>query len=456
MKRIASLILFIMLASILVACGGGEGDGGGQATESPPAAEEPPAGETGTEASPEASPDDEAAAPDATPADGVTAGAGAVDLSNVTCEEGLTWWHAIQEGSGEEQFVQGKAQEFTEQTGVDVTLLNVQFTELPRTFIQSVPAGQGPDLVYGPNDWIGQFAEGGFIADLTEQVDTSEYLENAAEAVTYNGSVYGVPERVEALTQYYNTAILDEPLQSFEDTQERAGQLEEGQYVLAYDIGNAYFSFPFLYAVGGELFDEQGNFALTEEAATEWLTALRDLQQNANLPPEITGPAASALFSGGQAGATFSGPWEIQNLAQAGVDFEWQLAKLPQVNGQDARPFLGTYAFYVSSQSPCQEAATTFGRWMSSVETELEWVEEVEIGHLPAIQAAYDDPALANNEVILAFQEQAETSTPFPNVPEISVVWDPAANAINQVLSGTDPAAAAQEMIRAIEAGIGE
>jgi len=44
-----------------------------------------------------------------------------------------------------------------------VNQVPVDFNNLQNKFLTAAPQGQGPDIVIGPHDWIGQFAKAGLI-----------------------------------------------------------------------------------------------------------------------------------------------------------------------------------------------------------------------------------------------------------------------------------------------------
>lgn len=66
-------------------------------------------------------------------------------------------------------------------------------------FLSAVAAGDPPDLVYANRDQIGTFASRGAILPLDaciegEGIDTSQYNESALNQVTFNDSIYAIPE----------------------------------------------------------------------------------------------------------------------------------------------------------------------------------------------------------------------------------------------------------------------
>jgi arabinogalactan oligomer / maltooligosaccharide transport system substrate-binding protein len=171
------------------------------------------------------------------------------------------------------------------------------------------------------------------------------------------------------------------------------------------------------------------------------------------MPKEVTREAAKALFIGGKSGAYFSGPWDVADIKKGQT--EWKLAKLPQVSGNDAKPFLGVKLLYISSKSTCQEAALAFAASFTNAQTELSWVTKTNPAHLPAWKSTYDDAALKDNPATHGFRSQAESSVPFPNIPAMGQVWTPAGDALTAVLNqGTAPDAAAKKMIATIKENI--
>src|SRR4051794_11116799 len=66
-------------------------------------------------------------------------------------------------------------------------------------FLSSVASGQPPEIIYANRDQIGTFASRGAIMPLSdcikgEGIDTSVFNQSALDQVTFDGTVYGVPE----------------------------------------------------------------------------------------------------------------------------------------------------------------------------------------------------------------------------------------------------------------------
>ena len=70
-------------------------------------------------------------------------------------------------------------------------------------------------------------------------------------------------------------------------------------------------------------------------------------------------------------------------------------------------------------------------------------------GCAPAKESCYDDPAVAQDDMVMAMYETAQNAVPMPNIPEMDVMWTVAENLLVDInMSGKDveeSAKAAQE-----------
>ncbi|MCB2481292.1 extracellular solute-binding protein, partial [Listeria monocytogenes] len=56
--------------------------------------------------------------------------------------------------------------EFQQQTGVKVDLVQKVSGDIRTDFVSQVPTGQGPDVIIGANDWTGEFVNNGVVATV--------------------------------------------------------------------------------------------------------------------------------------------------------------------------------------------------------------------------------------------------------------------------------------------------
>ncbi|HHT40423.1 MAG TPA: extracellular solute-binding protein, partial [Actinomyces sp.] len=85
------------------------------------------------------------------------------------------------------------AEAYTEATGTDVELVVKDNDQMRSEFATQVPTGQGPDIAFGANDWIGEFVNNGLISPVELGDKAGEFSEGSVAAFTFDGQVYGVP-----------------------------------------------------------------------------------------------------------------------------------------------------------------------------------------------------------------------------------------------------------------------
>src|SRR5262249_17417243 len=105
----------------------------------------------------------------------------------LACAHPLAIWPSL--STDVTQYLENEAKEFQQDTSVSAKFLDVPLDELQKKFIESVPGGQGPDILIGPNEWAGVLSEGGLVADLTGKVDASKFIDVTVKAATYKGKL---------------------------------------------------------------------------------------------------------------------------------------------------------------------------------------------------------------------------------------------------------------------------
>ena len=96
------------------------------------------------------------------------------------------------------------ATKWGEAQGITVAV-QVVANEIQSTFVTANQAGNGPDVVLGAHDWIGNLVQNSSISpvQLTEAAK-SNIAEVALNAVTYDGQTYAVPYAMETLALFVN------------------------------------------------------------------------------------------------------------------------------------------------------------------------------------------------------------------------------------------------------------
>lgn len=352
--------------------------------------------------------------------------------------ESLVIWHSWQDAEAEllDAWVVNYSQMMGE---FEVELRFVPFDDLRATYENAAATGEGPDLLIGQADWAGPLADASLILPITDLVaDTDlegQITETAWGLMGYDGDLYGVPVTLDGVALYYNRDIVDEDdlPEDIEEMLELGEDLTEGDDVGLLFNNGFYQSVGIYFALGGQLFDDEGNNLWnTDEAAVDFLTIHKNVFDN--YPEFVTGD--NALFREGRAGMILDGSWNLGTYTEDLGD-SLGVTTLPEVDGEPWSPFFGGKGFYINSTTENVDAALGFLTYVTSPEG-LALGAEI-AGHIPPAEGIEVPDA---NQAV--FAEQFALGTPLPTSPTMGAYWEPMGNAITAVTEGgEDPQVAA-------------
>ncbi len=455
--RLTLLAVLTIMSLLIAACGQSSTSG----TAGTSATTAPAAGDTGTSATTAPAAGDAGAEATTAPATEATAAPAADEptpeptAAPVALGSGgtkVTIWHGWQGVYLEE--ITKLFGEYAEENNITIELVRqAQITDKAQV---AVPSGQGPDLLGWVNDQIGNFALSEIIVPVDEYGINADYLQQnftevAANAVTFDGKIYGVPESMEALTFIYNKALIQEG-DLPKDTDALLAQAKEynaansGQYLFVYNARNdAYFAAPWFQGAGVEIVNGEGETTLGSEAG---VAAGQLIQQFSTImPKEIDYNTADTLFKEGKAAIIMNGPWSVADYQKLGLDIG--LATLPVVSssGQPAKPFVGVKMLAMANNAKQPEAAAEVMKYWGSAEVQARLAQANK--QVPANAAAQDQ--VKNDPIIAGFIAQASNGVPSPNSPVMSAMWDPMGKTVESIWNGANPQEAVEAGAAAFE-----
>ena len=149
------------------------------------------------------------------------------------------------------------AADFEKDFGIKVEVQQVNFGQIKPNFLTAAPAGEGPDVIIGAHDWIGELAANGLLEPIPFLPDADKFYESALGAFTYNGKLVGVPYAIESLGIIYNKDLVDEVPTTMAQLEEMAEEVADDEVVgFVYNVPDFYFSFPFIGGKGGYIFKD--------------------------------------------------------------------------------------------------------------------------------------------------------------------------------------------------------
>lgn len=352
------------------------------------------------------------------------------------------------------------AKQFEKEYGIPVEVTEVGFGDIRPNFSVSAPTGEGPDLIVGAHDWVGELARNGLLEPIElSAAEREQFIPVALQGFTYGGKLYGVPYAIEAIAIIYNKDLVPTPPKTFDELLAIARKLTDRskkRYGFLYPNSDPYHSFPFLSANGGYIFRFTGqgfdpkDVGVDNPGAIAGARIIQRLAVEGLVPKGTDYQTMQGLFTQGQVGMIMTGPWEIDNVKKAGI--RYGVAKIPTFNGRVARPFVGAQGFMVNKFSPNKLLAMEFlRRFIMTKEGQLAiWKEDPRI---PALKAAYEE--VASNPDIAAFGASAADGIPMPNIPEMAVVWGALGDKLTLIVNGEqDPESAMRDAARQIRDAI--
>jgi arabinogalactan oligomer/maltooligosaccharide transport system substrate-binding protein len=409
-------LLFTLLVAIALVLAGCPGSGG---------AAQQPAPTTAPAAAPaEPTPTTAEAAPTAAPAAGTASAAAGPTL---------TIWADDTRAPVLEEL--GAA--FQNEYGVQIVVTQKAFGSIRDDLKVTGPAGEGPDIIIGAHDWLGELVENGLLAKIDLGDAADQFLPAAVQAFTYDGALYGMPYATENVAFVYNTDLVTEPPTTWSEVTELAAQLEEADSVpQGYIIqeSDPYHFFPIMTSFGGYVFGltDQGynpeDVGIDSEGSIAAATWLDEMYKAGHLK---TGAAVNydimhAQFGKGEAAMMITGPWALPTIRESGVPYA--VTNIPGET-QEAQPFLGVQGFMISQFSKDPLLAQTFLQEYVANEATMQAIFDAD----PRPSAFIPVREKITDKDLAAFAAAGANGLPMPAIPEMSAVWSAWGNALTLI-----------------------
>lgn len=350
--------------------------------------------------------------------------------------------------------------QFEEEYGIPVRVQEMPFGDIRDNLGVVAPTGEGPDIIIGAHDWLGQLVTDGLLMEI-DIAEESLFLESALDAFTWEGKRYAIPYAIEAIGLFYNKDLVgDTPPDSFEELIAIGEKLkEEGKYALVMPQPDPYHTYPFFSALGGYVFAEDENgvlnpldVGLANEGAVKGFKLFERLLDEGIMARATAYDTMMSLFQNGDAAFMITGPWAFGDVRSAGVNYGF--TRVPSIEGQYGRPFVGAQGFMLSAFTENEVLASIFlNEFVATKDTMLAIYEQDPrpTAFLPAAEIINQDPDMRG------VMEAAEYGVPMPAIPAMNAVWTAWSDALELVINGqSTPEAAIKDAVEQIVATIKE
>ena len=353
------------------------------------------------------------------------------------------------------------AKSWGQEQGITVAV-QIVANDLQPAFITANQAGNGPDIVMGAHDWIGNLVQNSAIRPVVLSPEAeANYSDIALKAVTYDGQIYATPYAVECLGLFVNKALTQVTEPATIEEMVEAGTAAGTELILSQAVdekGDAYNMEPIYTAAGGYLFGKNpdGSYnskdlGIGKEGSIRAAEKIGQLGKQGVLRKSVTAANHISLFTDAKAPYLISGPWALADIKKAGIDY--QLTRIPgfgDIEGSQARPFAGVNCFYVASNGKNKAFAETF---VADAAKDMTFAASMfPSNELPPAQKDLAEKLRAEQPDMVTFADMSAQADPMPAIPAMSSVWEPFGRAQANIVAGAAPAstmAGVGETIRA-------
>ncbi len=323
---------------------------------------------------------------------------------------------------------------FKDEYGVEVVVENI--SGIRDQFLVAAPAGEGPDIIVIAHDQLAALVASGLAAEMDLGAKAGEFVEEAVNAFKYEGKQYGMPYATENLGFFYNTDYVEIPPTTWQEVYDvskaliDAGTVEYGM-VLA---GTSYDAYPWMTSQGGYIFglDANGDYnpsdvGVGSEGMIKFGQMALDWVNDGILSNNTDNTTAKSMFKDGTVAFMMNGPWEINNLREAGTPFA--VAAFPD----GGAPFMGVQGFVVNAFSENILLAQAFlTEYVATTDAMMALYEADP--RVPAYKPALE---LMDDPELIKIAEAGANAQPMPGIPEMGKVWGDWGNALTFVLDGS-------------------
>ena len=356
--------------------------------------------------------------------------------------------------------LEGLGADFEAEFGIPVVVNQLGFGDIRDQFKTAGPAGEGPDMIIGAHDWLGELAVNGLLAEIDVSDVADQFLASALSAFVYEGVQYGLPYAAENVAFIRNADLVPDNPETWDDVREVSEALiadGASSYGFIMFDNNPYHFFPIQTAFGGYVFGlteagyDPSDVGMDSEGSIAAGAYLEGYVSDGLMPSGIDYDVMHTMFESGDAAMIITGPWAIPRIAESEVNFV--VDNIPAGPGGSAKPFLGVQGFMISAFSENKILAEAFLFDYIATDATMQSMYNAD----PRPPALLETRGSIDDEIMLGFVAAGAEGLAMPAIPEMSSVWSAWGDAMNLVRTGESSAedafGNAGEQIRALIAG---
>ena len=289
----------------------------------------------------------------------------------------------------------------------------------------------GMDILGADVTWTAEFAEAGWIRELTPQqaaAATKDTLQKPIDTATWKDKLYGIPRTTNVQLLWYRKSLVPKPPATWDEMLQQAQALkDQGK---PYQIGFTAAQYEgyvvtinnLVKGFGGRFVNEDSTAPAVDEKAVEALTLLQKAATSGLVSSSLSNaqePEVFADLSGERSAFSLNWPYVLSAMREAKPELVDDLGYAPYPSvaaGAPTTTTLGGMNYAISTYSRHPDESFEAAMCMRNEKNGLS--AAIDAGDVPALGTIFDDPAFIEaypmKDVILA---QLETAQPRPISP---------------------------------------
>jgi ABC-type glycerol-3-phosphate transport system substrate-binding protein len=316
-----------------------------------------------------------------------------------------------------------------------------------------------PDLIDVANSWNPILAQGNLVQNLSSRgLDTSDWLPNSLATAEYQGQLYGVPFRSEAIAQIWNKDLFQQVgldpstgPQTWDDLVSMATKANHpsdyyGYGLIAGDPGNTFFRLAtFIWANGGDVISSDYSQATCNQpACVEAVQFYTDLATKYHVAPDTALTATTeqmdGLFVAGKLALYETGQYILPNIQQNAPTLNWGAE--PTIKRQTVAGPLGGWNWVIPKGAPNADAAWQLVSFMSQPSNMADIA--VDNGVFPSRQSALGDARFQDPQ-LAPFAQQLQYARATPPIQQWNDVQQAFVTAVQGIIAGQNDVQSAMD-----------
>ncbi len=397
-KKLMAVILSVVMAMGLVACGTANTDNGGNnADSSDKAVDEPTKNDTKTAAE---------------------------------SGDAITFWY-MGDGSTE---IEPLISKFTEETGIEVNIQSVPWGSLSEKLLTAISSQSGPDVMQTAVSRTAQLVDANAIIDMTDYIDSTDtfskdkFFDASYESLKIGEKYYGVPWIADVSLLFYRTDLFEkagysEFPKTWDEFYNACKKVSEITGKYGYEIiGANDYNFLFCYPLqsGSEMITEDREPVFNQKEFVEAMEYLNSFYEAGTANRIFDNVDRQSKLASGEIASCMGGTWLIPLIEEIPeLEGKWGVSTWPQGPATNDSVYAGSN-LVITSWNKNTDACVKLIEYLSRPENQLAYFKQT--SSLPAGKEAWENTELKGDKILAVFREQLDHARQFPKVPEIEEI----------------------------------